>query len=87
MLVSSRSLLTPRELQVFNLQRLAVLTASLSAATPDANVIWEAMRDKIHQPWREGLVRLYLTPSTRIGTDNFHCDDCRSQVSRVSSTQ
>lgn len=46
--------------QVFNLQRLAVLTASLSSSTPDANVIWEAMRDRVHQPWREGLVSCRL---------------------------
>ena len=43
--------------QVFNLQRLAVLTASLSTAPLNADVIWEAMRDKVHQPQREGLVR------------------------------
>lgn len=42
--------------QVFNLQRLAVLTATLGASPPNAEVIWEAMRDKVHQPWREGLV-------------------------------
>lgn len=47
--------------QVFNLQRLAVLTASLGASPPDANVIWEAMRDKVHQPWREGLVSNFHT--------------------------
>lgn len=49
----------PQRLQVFNLQRLAVLTASLSASPLDPNVIWEAMRDKVHQPQREGLVGLY----------------------------
>lgn len=48
--------------QVFNLQRLAVLTASLGASPPDAEVIWEAMRDKVHQPWREGLVRPNFFP-------------------------
>ncbi|GAA5965815.1 hypothetical protein JCM21900_001922 [Sporobolomyces salmonicolor] len=41
---------------VFNLQRLAVLTASLSTSPLDPNVIWEAMRDKVHQPQREGLI-------------------------------
>lgn len=41
---------------VFNLQRLAVLTASLSTAPLDPAVIWEAMRDKVHQPQREGLI-------------------------------
>lgn len=51
--------------QVFNLQRLAVLTASLSAEPLDAAVIWEAMRDKVHQPQREGLVSAYI-PSPRV---------------------
>ncbi|ORY69146.1 homoserine kinase [Leucosporidium creatinivorum] len=46
----------PRADVVFNLQRLAVLTASLSASPLDPNVIWEAMRDKVHQPQREGLI-------------------------------
>ncbi|GAA5960854.1 hypothetical protein JCM3765_000843 [Sporobolomyces pararoseus] len=41
---------------VFNLQRLAVLTASLSTSPLDPAVIWEAMRDKVHQPQREGLI-------------------------------
>jgi len=34
------------------------LTASLSTSPLDPAVIWEAMRDKVHQPQREGLVRL-----------------------------
>ncbi|GAA6028534.1 hypothetical protein JCM8097_007268 [Rhodosporidiobolus ruineniae] len=46
----------PRADVVFNLQRLAVLTASLAASPLDPNVIWEAMRDKVHQPQREGLI-------------------------------
>ncbi|KAK4702653.1 homoserine kinase, partial [Phenoliferia sp. Uapishka_3] len=41
---------------VFNLQRLAVLTATLGVSPPNAEIIWEAMRDKVHQPWREGLI-------------------------------
>ncbi|KAM0746743.1 homoserine kinase [Meredithblackwellia eburnea MCA 4105] len=58
---------------VFNLQRLAVLTASLGQSPPNAEVIWEAMRDKVHQPWREGLIPGLskilntLTPSTHPG--------------------
>lgn len=43
-------------MQVYNLQRLAVLTASLSASPLDPAVIWESMRDKVHQPQREGLI-------------------------------
>lgn len=49
-------------LQVFNLQRLAVLTASLGASPLDPNVIWESMRDKVHQPQREGLVSRWAPP-------------------------
>ncbi|KAK4048839.1 Trihydroxynaphthalene reductase [Microbotryomycetes sp. JL221] len=36
--------------------RLAVLTASLAQSPLDPSVIWEAMRDKVHQPQREGLI-------------------------------
>ncbi|GAA5824941.1 hypothetical protein JCM11251_006032 [Rhodosporidiobolus azoricus] len=46
----------PRADVVFNLQRLAVLTASLAASPLDPAVIWESMRDKVHQPAREGLI-------------------------------
>ncbi|KAK4049522.1 Trihydroxynaphthalene reductase [Microbotryomycetes sp. JL201] len=46
----------PRADVVFNLQRLAVLTASLAQSPLDPSVIWEAMRDKVHQPQREGLI-------------------------------
>ncbi|BGP41423.1 Trihydroxynaphthalene reductase [Rhodotorula kratochvilovae] len=63
----------PRQDVVFNLQRLAVLTASLSTAPLNADVIWEAMRDKVHQPQREGLIPGLskivntMTPSTHPG--------------------
>ncbi|BGP09394.1 Trihydroxynaphthalene reductase [Rhodotorula toruloides] len=63
----------PRQDVVFNLQRLAVLTASLSTSPLDPNVIWEAMRDKVHQPQREGLIPGLskivntMTPSTHPG--------------------
>lgn len=41
---------------VFNLQRLAVLTTALTLDKVDHKVIYEAMRDKIHQPYRAQLI-------------------------------
>ncbi|KAJ1916832.1 hypothetical protein H4219_003565 [Mycoemilia scoparia] len=41
---------------VFNLQRLAVLTTALGQETPDPWLIYHAMEDKIHQPYRQNLV-------------------------------
>ncbi|RIA94497.1 GHMP kinase [Glomus cerebriforme] len=41
---------------VFNLQRLAVLTTALSQSPPDADLIFQAMQDKVHQPYRMELV-------------------------------
>ncbi|CAI2174169.1 212_t:CDS:2 [Funneliformis geosporum] len=41
---------------VFNLQRLAVLTTALSQSPPDADLIFHAMQDKIHQPYRRHLI-------------------------------
>lgn len=43
--------------QVFNLQRLAVLTTALGQSPPDPELIYEAMKDRIHQPYRKTLVR------------------------------
>ena len=42
--------------QVFNLQRLAVLTTALAATPPDPELIYEAMKDRVHQPYRKELV-------------------------------
>jgi homoserine kinase len=44
-------------LQVFNLQRLAVLTTALGQTPPDPELIYEAMKDRVHQPYRKSLVR------------------------------
>jgi homoserine kinase len=44
---------------VFNLQRLAVLTTALAQSPPDPDLIYEAMKDKIHQPYRRALVDLF----------------------------
>ncbi|KAK0554762.1 Trihydroxynaphthalene reductase [Tilletia horrida] len=41
---------------VFNLQRLAVLTTALTRSPPDVNLIFQAMQDKVHQPYRKGLI-------------------------------
>ncbi|KAI8979085.1 hypothetical protein BDF20DRAFT_973868 [Mycotypha africana] len=41
---------------VFNFQRLAVLTTALSQTPPDPELIYNAMQDKIHQPYRSTLI-------------------------------
>ncbi|KZT52158.1 homoserine kinase [Calocera cornea HHB12733] len=58
---------------VFNLQRLAVLTTALSRSPPDPELIYEAMKDRVHQPYRKELipglpqVLSSVTPSTHPG--------------------
>lgn len=58
---------------VFNLQRLAVLTTALAQDPPDAELIYEAMKDKVHQPYRKALipglpeVTSNITPSSHPG--------------------
>lgn len=41
---------------IFNMQRLAVLTTALGQTHPDPGMIYTAMQDKIHQPYRRGLI-------------------------------
>ncbi|EAT83154.2 hypothetical protein SNOG_09889 [Parastagonospora nodorum SN15] len=41
---------------IFNMQRLAVLTTALGQPTPDPDMIYTAMQDKLHQPYRRGLI-------------------------------
>ncbi|KAK4683739.1 homoserine kinase, partial [Tremellales sp. Uapishka_1] len=41
---------------VFNLQRLAVLTTALARSPPDSELIYEAMKDRVHQPYRMALI-------------------------------
>jgi homoserine kinase len=41
---------------IFNMQRLAVLTTALGQSPPDPGMIYTAMQDKIHQPYRRGLI-------------------------------
>ena len=38
------------------MQRLAVLTTALSRSPPDPELVYEAMKDRIHQPYRRNLV-------------------------------
>ncbi|TFY78310.1 hypothetical protein EWM64_g5701, partial [Hericium alpestre] len=58
---------------IFNLQRLAVLTTALAQTPPDPELIYEAMKDRVHQPYRKGLipglpeVTSSITPKTHPG--------------------
>ncbi|KAL0581397.1 Trihydroxynaphthalene reductase [Marasmius crinis-equi] len=58
---------------IFNLQRLAVLTTALAQSPPDPDLIYEAMKDRIHQPYRKALipglpeVTSQILPSTHPG--------------------
>lgn len=52
---------TPTPSQVFNMQRLAVLTTALGQTPPDPELIFEAMKDRVHQPYRKTLVRSFYS--------------------------
>ena len=41
---------------IFNMQRLSLLTTALGESPPDADLIYRAMQDKLHQPYRRGLI-------------------------------
>ncbi|GAD97946.1 homoserine kinase [Paecilomyces variotii No. 5] len=41
---------------IFNLQRAALLPAALGTSPPDPDTIYLAMQDKVHQPYRQGLI-------------------------------
>jgi homoserine kinase len=41
---------------VFNLQRIALLPLALGTSPPNAEQIYLAMQDKVHQPYRKGLI-------------------------------
>jgi homoserine kinase len=45
-----------RQDAIFNLQRISVLTTALTRSPPDADLIYAAMQDKLHQPYRKTLV-------------------------------
>ncbi|KAF8528018.1 GHMP kinase [Hysterangium stoloniferum] len=58
---------------VFNMQRLAVLTTALAQSPPDPELTYEAMKDRVHQPYRKALipglpeVTSLITPQTHDG--------------------
>ncbi|EGG10293.1 uncharacterized protein MELLADRAFT_94527 [Melampsora larici-populina 98AG31] len=58
---------------VFNFQRLAVLTTALGRSPPDPDLIYQAMQDRIHQPYRKTLIPALptltstMTPATHPG--------------------
>ncbi|KXG52387.1 Homoserine kinase [Penicillium griseofulvum] len=58
---------------VFNLQRAALLPAALGSSPPDPDMIFLAMQDKVHQPYRKtlipGLTEIlqFMTPATQPG--------------------
>jgi len=59
--------------QTFNLQRIALLPVALGQSPPDPELIYLAMQDKLHQPYRQtlipGLTEIVesMTPSTQPG--------------------
>jgi len=58
---------------VFNLQRIALLPSALGRSPPDAEQIYLAMQDKVHQPYRKELIPglpeilLSVTPKSHPG--------------------
>jgi homoserine kinase len=58
---------------VFNLQRVALLPIALGASPPDPDMIYLAMQDRVHQPYRQtlipGLMEILqsMTPATQPG--------------------
>ncbi|XAO24314.1 homoserine kinase [Cryptococcus bacillisporus CA1280] len=62
-----------RKDMIFNLQRLAVLTTALARSPPDPDLIYDAMGDRVHQPYRmtliPGLPKILstLTPTSHPG--------------------
>lgn len=45
-----------KEDTIYNLQRVALLTAALGQSPPDPELIYDSMQDKIHQPYRKALI-------------------------------
>lgn len=41
---------------IYNLQRVALLTTALGQSPPNAELIYDGMQDKVHQPYRKGLI-------------------------------
>ena len=42
--------------EIFNLQRIALLVTALGDSPPDPEMIYQSMQDKVHQPYRSGLI-------------------------------
>ncbi|KAL8400476.1 hypothetical protein RB594_000750 [Gaeumannomyces avenae] len=63
----------PRSDVTFNLQRIALLPVALGQSPPDPDMIYLAMQDKLHQPYRQtlipGLTDIVesMTPATQPG--------------------
>jgi homoserine kinase len=45
-----------KNMQVFNMQRIALLVTALGDSPPDPDMIYESMQDKVHQPYRKALI-------------------------------
>lgn len=41
---------------IYNLQRVALLTTALGQSPPNPSMIYDGMQDKVHQPYRKGLI-------------------------------
>lgn len=41
---------------IYNLQRVALLTTALGQSPPNAELIYDGMQDKVHQPYRKTLI-------------------------------
>ena len=41
---------------IYNLQRVALLTTALGQSPPNPDMIYDGMQDKVHQPYRKGLI-------------------------------
>ncbi|KAH0253985.1 phosphoribosylformylglycinamidine cyclo-ligase-like protein, partial [Aureobasidium melanogenum] len=46
----------PKADVISNLQRIALLTTALGQSPPNADMIYDGMQDKIHQPYRKTLI-------------------------------
>ena len=58
-------------MKVFNLQRLAVLTTALGQTPPDAGLIYEAMKDRVHEPYRRKLIPGLMEVTNTITPDRY----------------
>ena len=56
---------------MFNLQRLAVLTTALGQTPPDAGLIYEAMKDRMHEPYRRKLIPGLMEVTNAITPDRY----------------